>query len=234
MVSKKYYLGWDVGGWNCDKNKSSRDAIVILNQRLEIIGKKRGNIRELMNQSNGYEDFLTALFLECGASYQGEEIVLAIDTPLGYSFDFVKLINDYSFAEEIHTFRENTYLFRETERFLYSKRFVPLSAVNHMIGSQSTKGIHFLSKFACHIESLGVWQSNDKRLTVIETYPSANSIEIPDVLKDQHVDIEDAYKCAAIAQVFDIEKKKLYPPLEDIWEKEGWIWVLIRSFRETT
>lgn len=23
-------IGWDVGGWNCDKNPSSRDALVVL------------------------------------------------------------------------------------------------------------------------------------------------------------------------------------------------------------
>jgi hypothetical protein len=30
-----FFIGWDVGGWNCDKNRESRDALVILdvNQR---------------------------------------------------------------------------------------------------------------------------------------------------------------------------------------------------------
>jgi len=27
-----YSIGWDVGGWNCDHNATSRDAIVILNE----------------------------------------------------------------------------------------------------------------------------------------------------------------------------------------------------------
>ena len=35
-MSKLAYfsIGWDVGGWNCDKNQRSRDAIVILNPDL--------------------------------------------------------------------------------------------------------------------------------------------------------------------------------------------------------
>ena len=24
------FIGWDVGGWNCDKNPASRDALVVL------------------------------------------------------------------------------------------------------------------------------------------------------------------------------------------------------------
>jgi hypothetical protein len=28
MHTTKYNIGWDVGGWNCDKNPRGRDAIV--------------------------------------------------------------------------------------------------------------------------------------------------------------------------------------------------------------
>ena len=30
MQAPAFFIGWDVGGWNCDKNGESRDAIVIL------------------------------------------------------------------------------------------------------------------------------------------------------------------------------------------------------------
>jgi hypothetical protein len=34
-----YSIGWDVGGWNCDKNDASRDAIVILDNTPAIVCK---------------------------------------------------------------------------------------------------------------------------------------------------------------------------------------------------
>ncbi len=41
-----YFVGWDVGAWNCDKNGTSRDAIVILDEQRVIVGEPwRGNLR---------------------------------------------------------------------------------------------------------------------------------------------------------------------------------------------
>jgi hypothetical protein len=45
-----FYIGWDVGGWNCDKNGKSRDALVILDADMNLIGKPwRGNLSETIN-----------------------------------------------------------------------------------------------------------------------------------------------------------------------------------------
>ena len=42
----KIFIGWDVGGWNCDNNPKSRDAMVVLNAERQIVGKPwRGNLR---------------------------------------------------------------------------------------------------------------------------------------------------------------------------------------------
>lgn len=38
-ASSSFFIGWDVGGWNCDKNGTSRDAIVILDDTLAIVGQ---------------------------------------------------------------------------------------------------------------------------------------------------------------------------------------------------
>lgn len=227
MSVQKYYIGWDVGAWNCDKNKSSRDGIVILNEDGVVVGKCRGSLRALINGSETYQQFLAALFKKCNLTYRDQHIVLAIDAPLGYSDAFVKLIsvND-AFNKDIKDFKDNPYMFRATERFLYDQGYTPLSAVNHMIGSQSTKAIHFISKFKCFIESVGIWKTNNKRLTVIETYPAVNIVDVPAELDDQHKDINDAFKCAYIAKIFDQDRSRLYSPLSDVLEKEGWIWVL--------
>lgn len=47
----------------------------------------------------------------------------------------------------------------------------PLSAIKDMIGSQATKGMHVLAKFAPKIERCGVW-TDAAGFTVIEAYPS--------------------------------------------------------------
>ena len=47
------YIGWDVGGWNCDKNKSSRDALVVLDANRTLLGQPwRGNLCAAINQAN--------------------------------------------------------------------------------------------------------------------------------------------------------------------------------------
>ena len=83
-----YNIGWDVGGWNCDKNPRSRDAIVILDAERRIHGTPwRGNLREKINAANTTDDWIEALFELCGVDHPGErlDVVLAIDTPLGFS-----------------------------------------------------------------------------------------------------------------------------------------------------
>lgn len=227
MDSNKYYIGWDVGAWNCDKNKSSRDAIVIITPDGKIVFGKRNNVKEWLNTSQTTKEILSQFFKHCGLQYYDEEVVLAIDTPLGFSQAFINLITNYSILEPIGNFSKNPYLYRKTEQFLFEKGEKPLSAVNHMIGAQATKGIHFLSKFAPEIESVGIWKSKDEKLTVIETYPAVNKhIEILDILNSENQDIQDAYKCAVIAKQFEENKLVFYPPLDAIHEKEGWIWVL--------
>ena len=230
MGNQKCYIGWDVGAWNCDKNKSSRDAIVILDSNGKLHGFKRGNLRESITNAQSTNEILIKLFQWCGLSYFNEEIVIAIDTPLGFSQAFVNLVTQNTISEPIGDFSKNPYLYRKTEQFLFEKGAKPLSAVNHMIGAQATKGIHFLSKFAPIIESLGIWKSNDEKLTVIETYPAANKqIEISVKLNAENQDVKDAYICAEIAKRFDQNKGTFYQPLQSIHEKEGWIWVLKKN-----
>lgn len=61
-----YYVGWDVGGWNCDKNDKSRDALVILDAELKIVGKPwRGNLRPAINQATDSADWIKHLFALC-------------------------------------------------------------------------------------------------------------------------------------------------------------------------
>jgi len=40
-----HIIGWDVVGWNCDRNRASRDALVILDEHgvLELFPQKKTN-----------------------------------------------------------------------------------------------------------------------------------------------------------------------------------------------
>lgn len=84
-------------------------------------------------------------------------MTLAIDTPLGFSDAFVQLITQSEAAASIEASNTNPYLFRRTEHYLFGQGLSPLSAIKDMIGSQTTKGMHVLARFALRIVECGVW-----------------------------------------------------------------------------
>lgn len=171
------FIGWDVGGWNCDRNPSSRDALVILNDQREVIGTPwRGNLRSAINQSVNTASWIEAMLKLCGVEpkeFSQSAVVMGIDTPLGFSDQFRSLVVTGKGVEMIGESASNPYLFRYTERYLFERGLSPLSPVKDMIGSQATKGIHVLARFAPDLVACGVWSSSDRRLTAIEAYPSA-------------------------------------------------------------
>ncbi len=231
-----FFVGWDVGGWNCEKNGSSRDAVVILDETLDIVGRPwRGNLREKINQASSTREWLSCLFAFCEADIALAPVVLAMDTPLGFPQAFTRLITTGQWETSIDTSASNPYLFRETERFLHGKGFTPLSAIKDMIGSQATKGIHVLSRFAPRAKGCGVW-TDDEWLTAIETYPSPckRSVLIQQLWQVHgsrwndrldHQDKQDALTCALIAHTFTTQPELLAQPPTDIPMAEGWIWV---------
>ena len=226
------FIGWDVGGWNCDKNGKSRDAIVILNSSLSIVGKPwRGNLRAHINKANTTSEWIQMLFTLCGSTIGKEaHCVMGIDTALGFSDEFVRLVTDRVGAGEIETSATNPYLFRRTEHFLFEQGLTPLSAIKDMIGSQATKGMHTLAKFAPHIQSCGIW-SDGHQLTAIEAYPSA--CKKSSIIKKlgegfqplDHEDKQDALTCALVAYLFAEKRKQLIDPDSSVSVNEGWIWV---------
>ena len=231
-MTNRYYIGWDVGAWNCDRNRS-QDAIVILDSKLNPAGKAwRGNLRVDINSATSTNDWLRILFQRCEAPVPDATavITMAIDTPLGFSTEFVDLITSGKYAAKLESHKTNPYLFRYTERYLFQNGSTPLSAVTHMIGSQATKGMHVLAKFAPTIESCGVWRDGTA-FHAIEAYPSAcrNSVQIRNMLYGckslENDDLNDARICALVAYLFATNRRSLVQPPKDVPEKEGWIWV---------
>ena len=97
-----FFIGWDVGGWNCGNNPNSRDAIVILDNNLVIVGQPwRGNLRVCIATAVTTSGWLKALFAMCNAEFPVEAVAvtMAIDTPLGFSDEFVALITRKGYVE---------------------------------------------------------------------------------------------------------------------------------------
>ena len=231
-MKQTFSIGWDVGGWNCDKNSKSRDAMVILDNNLAIVGQPwRGNLRECIGTATTTSDWINVLFARCEAELpsRAETVTMAIDTPLGFSDEFVALIIRQGYTEPDETSGRNRYLFRHTERHLFERGLKPLSAIKDMIGSQATKGMHVLAKFAPKVESCGVW-TDGQGFRAIETYPTAcrDTPEVKRLLKGRkplgHADKDDALVCAVVAHLFATNRTTLESPPNTVPVNEGWIW----------
>lgn len=279
---KKYFVGWDVGAWYCDKNRNSRDAWFALGEEGEILSTIPfwGNCKDLILKHTDIKEFLKAIFKASGLTFSKyDQITIAIDTPLGFPVGFRNLLSGEALpAAEIEKgtgkgYKNNAYLFRATERFLAThfelpekegnvgknKQFIqPLSAIQHMIGAQATKGLHFLKHFNFENVSTGIW-TNDK-VTAIEVYPATytrllSGYKNPDRIfvsrknhqyqevpfyKTSENDIKDAYIAAILSRDFEKfqsqgdsrEVSMFYKPHEAheaVPKEEGWIWALKRS-----
>jgi hypothetical protein len=225
------FIGWDVGGWNCDKNPTSRDALVVLNAAGEKLGQPwRGNLRQTINAATTAADFITAILSLCKLPAPGTpKACMAIDAPLGFPAAFGALISGGKIETEIGQSAANPYLYRATERRLVAEGVTPLSAVKDMIGSQSTKAMHAVARYTKPIDP-GVW-SDGVHLTMIETYPALCRSRARSTFNDlatattaREGDILDAEVCAQIARAFVQRPEWLEPPPPDVPTSEGWIW----------
>ena len=242
-----WYIGWDVGAWNCEKNANSRDALVVLNQQGELVGKPwRGNLRDTIAAAASYTDWLFTVAKLCHfddkmkAALTTQNVVMAIDTPLGFSNGLLQLLQGEAVATPFTASCDNPYLYRHTERELFAHGFSPLSAVKDMIGSQATKGLHLLRKFGFTPSLSGVWQLNQSsqnqcQYCALESYPtvlktSTLVAQYIEQLRSQtdfnnwHQDIQDAAYCAIAALLYQQQPNTMATPTKDV-TTEGWIYV---------
>ncbi|WP_049764692.1 hypothetical protein [Thioalkalivibrio sulfidiphilus] len=247
VIGGDYSIGWDVGGWNCERNRESRDALVILDAERRRIGTPwRGNLRATINGAAGMRGWIRGLFALCGlpAPPDHSRVVLAIDTPLGFSEAFKALVTRFEAAPGPGASQDNPYLYRAAEHYLFARGVKPLSPVKDMIGSQATKGMHVLARFAPRVERCGVW-THGADFTVIEAYPSpCRASPLVQGLLDDYAprngrdpslrtwppdlddgDKRDALVCALIGHLFTHRPESLAQPPERIPASEGWIWL---------
>ncbi|UYO73636.1 DUF429 domain-containing protein [Halomonas qinghailakensis] len=243
-VSESLYIGWDVGGWNCDNNPTSRDALVVLDETLRLVGTPwRGNLRAALNESLTSRDLINSLLGLCQYAASGNErVVMAIDTPLALPTALLALAKGDA-VEALGRSQDNPYLYRETERWLFQRGVTPLSPIKDMIGSQATKGMHLLARFAPHIAACGQWQSAEGALSVVEGYPTPakrsaafaalrHQVTMPSEFASmlhqptpKQQDIQDAWHCALLAWSLEHAKETVAWPPADMPAAEGWIFV---------
>lgn len=248
---RELFLGWDVGAWNCDRNAKSRDALCALTVAQdgipELLGRAwRGNLRDALVSSAG-SALVQALVQRTGADPLAfDQVTIAIDTPLAWPMRMIDLVTRGATAHVPEKADHNPYLFREQELALFAIGR-PLSVVRDMIGSQSTKGIHFLLSARLEPKELGIWLDADRSTRALETYPA---LALRDVALDEHAkrlgieadhregvehttawksDVRDAIACALVAWLYRTAPEQLVSP--DSEADEGWIW-LPRSIGE--
>ena len=136
---------------------------------------------------------------------------------------------------------KNPYLFRTQELALFTSGHRPLSVVRDMIGSQSTKGIHFLRRARLPASAIGVWSRGST--VAIETYPAAAVQDgevdrltarlfngVLDRENQQRSaawksDVRDAIACAVVAWIHRHHPERLIAPGKTAEVAEGWIWL---------
>jgi hypothetical protein len=238
------FLGWDVGAWNCDRNRESRDALCALKLGVSgpvVLGNSwRGNLRELLVAHKGrglVESLLRRVELDAD---EARHVTIAIDTPLAWPRTMVDLVTTGTCVDVPAEADRNPYLFRAQELALFERKQRPLSAVRDMIGSQSTKGIHFLRSAGLASVGIGVWA--DDATTAIETYPAAAvaAVEVARLTAQLHVDllqrqkqprsasqsdVRDAITCAIVAMLHRCRPEALQAPEPSADVAEGWIWL---------
>ena len=222
-------------------------ALCVARQHGELVGKPwRGNLRDTIAAAASYTDWRFTVAKLCQfddatkAAFTTQNVVMTIDTPLGFSKGLLQLLHGEAVTTPFTASCDNPYLYRHTERELFAHGFSPLSAVKDMIGSQATKGLHLLRKFGFTPSLSGVWQLNQSNQnqcqhSALESYPtvlkaSALVAQYIEQLRRQtnfnswHQDIQDAAYCAIAALLYQQQPNVMATPTKDV-TTEGWIYV---------
>ena len=132
VAREPVFIGWDVGGWNCDRNPDSRDALVVLDASGETLGRAwRGSLRTTINAAKSASEFVAAILALCQVSGPADpaRATIAIDAPLAFPEGLIRLLTVGETLDELGSSSENPYLYRFTERRLVPEGTRPLSSV---------------------------------------------------------------------------------------------------------
>lgn len=248
VLKNNLLIGWDVGGWNCDSNPNSRDALCAIEEKERtpaVVGNWwRGNLRATLVKHKGIDLISSMLELVNVDFKEYSHVTFAIDTPLAWPNAMIELVTNGTTQMVPGNPDNNPYLFRAQERALFSTGCRPLSTVRDMIGSQSTKGIYFLNQAGLKNKSVGVWENEESSISVIETYPAVavRNAKIKNLtmhlfagLKQKSskkgwaaackTDVSDAITCALVGRYHRVYRGQLNLPPMGTQCDEGWIWL---------
>ncbi len=98
------FLGWDVGAWNCDQNRKSRDALCAIEVRESgplVVGRPwRGNVRDVLVAEG--DALIAALMKLLDVTVDDwHHLTIAIDTPLGWPTRMLDLVRNGSIVVEV-------------------------------------------------------------------------------------------------------------------------------------
>ena len=238
-----YYIGWDVGTWDC--KGSSSDAIVVIDDTgkevisLRKIVKFEPSVKQICSFLNMYFNFEKDRFFPEDTFYFAIDAVFSLP-------DGVQCLLSNESVTIPNKFKENQFLFRKTEQFIMEKIIEKndkcLSVIHDRIGNQATKIMFFLRYFGFQQKEkeAGVWKSDNNNAIAIEVYPKLTVEYAPEKKSDEY----DAEKCAELAYTFANYNTQLYSPQNYIEEfeksdkeeqcikKEGWIWFPKSKFKK--
>lgn len=243
-----YFVGWDVGPWNCDEG-NRQDAVALLAADAgAVVAPIRTNLREILTEFQR-EELLRQFLMACGIDPpETFRMTMAVSTPLAWPKPAVDLLTSRRTHRVPPLVDQNPILFRQTELALLELGHRPRSPVRDMIGSQSSKAIHFIRQAGFSPTSAGVWRvvsrTTGSVYEVIETIPSilkrSPTFErafapvpkhktLAQVLKradkNATADMQRALRCALLASMFALAPSKLWGPSKGSPEQEGWIWI---------
>lgn len=240
-------IGWDVRGWQSKQQATAVLKVSIESNKYEWLG-----VSELFSFTQGEKPSLDELLRPAvgeGLSQQlltNEMITLAIDAPLGFSQDYINLLQGKNPNINVPTSEiENTLAYRDCERWVaqnYDKK--PLSGAFDKLGNNATLAMSIAENLKQDDFVLIPQKANNADRSVIEVYPgickagkqrvSLAISSIARILPSEVIpgtDQYDAAICAVIgalysgaSQVLDIPM--LEPIPNNINLKEGWIFGL--------
>ena len=82
-----YYVGWDVGAWQCNDGDKpeSHDAVAVFDEQFNFISCGRGNVRKYLKNKSSFAHFLSNFTVQEGMPiefYDSDCFIIAIDAVL--------------------------------------------------------------------------------------------------------------------------------------------------------
>jgi hypothetical protein len=229
-------IGWDVGGWEGDRQGLAAFRFVdgrptLIAARADCLPKK-GSLT--------LSEFVAWAIGEPSKQHATERLILAIDAPFGFPRSLRNLLNGTPVSEWMREGQiSNPYAFRWTDRVIHSRFKTPLSASFDKLGNNATVAMHHLAiwRRESGLRVLPFDTAEDTASIAIEVYPAIVRAgaggarpqwyhQLAPDWADASGDAADAVVCAALALAWAFAGQWGLPHLEAPpadCRDDGWI-----------